>query len=247
MLRGLRLDTTGDYYACEEHFDSEAISHGKRRRWAQMAKLNVSVEDVEVDEDIVRNIVSDHGYSKCYEYNEEEYIEPVDLNMGTDFFLDSNSISCVEETVASNTSESVMEESSQESDTLTESQGESYSQTSDFLSSQETEEVKSEGFFSKAGFVLVSWVSLLGLVHRKCLSEDCEAMVIPEETRISYQGAAVSIHMCCTSNHINIWHSSEFYSKKTEKGRARSKLNVQLATYILCTGMQFSPVEVKKN
>ena len=95
----------------------------------------------------------------------------------------------------------------------------------------------------KEGYILVSWDQILSLLHRQCLTAGCDAMV-PEETETSEQGAAVSFTMCCSSNHSNTWHSSGFYPKKSDKGKARSKLNVQLSTFILLCGLQFSNVEV---
>ena len=101
--------------------------------------------------------------------------------------------------------------------------------------------------FSKDGYVLVSWEKLLRLLHHDCLTPDCHALVVPEETKIAHQGATVSLHLCCTENHVNIWHSSDFYERKTAAGRVRSKLNVRLASYLLTTGLQFSPMEVVIN
>ena len=101
--------------------------------------------------------------------------------------------------------------------------------------------------FSKDGYALVSWEKLLRLLHHDCLTPDCHALVVPEETKIAHQGATVSLHLCCTENHVNIWHSSDFYERKTAAGRVRSKLNVRLASYLLTTGLQFSPMEVVIN
>ena len=92
--------------------------------------------------------------------------------------------------------------------------------------------------------MIVSWKQLLPLLHRQCLTPGCEALVVPEETAVSEQGAAVSVSFCCTDNHVNVWHASEFYSRKHKRGNVRSKLNVKLATYILLTGNHFAPLEV---
>ena len=98
--------------------------------------------------------------------------------------------------------------------------------------------------FEKGGYTLVAWKSLLVVLHRHCLTDGCVGCVDPEDTEISEQGAAVSITLCCSNNHKNTWHNSEFYPKKSEKGKARSKLNTQLSSYVLLTGLQFAPVEV---
>ena len=98
----------------------------------------------------------------------------------------------------------------------------------------------------REGYLLVSWKQLLVVLHHHCLTPGCCALVVPEETVISEQGAAVSFTITCTDNHQNMWHSSEFYPKKADRGKARSKLNVELSSYILLTGLQFAPVKVLK-
>ena len=99
----------------------------------------------------------------------------------------------------------------------------------------------------KNGYLLVSWKQLLVVLHHNCLTPGCCGLVVPEETVISEQGAAVSFTLNCTENHQNTWHSSDFYPKKSDKGKARSKLNTELSSYILLTGLQFAPTQVYSN
>ena len=101
-----------------------------------------------------------------------------------------------------------------------------------------------EELFEKKGYLLVSWKQVLVLLHKHCLTPGCCALTVPEETIISEQGASVTFRVCCTDNHQNTWHSSEFYPKHTEKGLARAKLNVELSTWILPTGLHFAPIKV---
>ena len=98
--------------------------------------------------------------------------------------------------------------------------------------------------FDKEGYLLVSWKRLLPELHKHCLTSGCSASVVPEETIISEQGAAVSVTMFCMDNHKNTWHSSDFYPKKGDHGKARSKLNVLLSSFILLTGLLFAPIQV---
>ena len=100
--------------------------------------------------------------------------------------------------------------------------------------------------FNKKGYLLVSWKKLLPELHKHCLTPGCLSATIPEETIIKEQGAAVSVTMFCMGNHENTWESSEFYPKKGDYGKARSKLNVVLSCFILLTGLLFSPVQVQR-
>ena len=101
MLKLLGVRTGLEYYACEDHFDSEATSGGKRRRWAENAKLNVGISDVLVDEDIVKNVNNDHLYAKDGKRDDKDstYPEALDLKMGEDYFIDSQSLSCKKEII----------------------------------------------------------------------------------------------------------------------------------------------------
>ena len=106
MLEALGIQSHLEYHACEDHFDTEAMSNGKRRRWANNARLNATIEDIQVDRNIIENMKSDHAYSK--ELEEEVCIlDAKDLNMGKDFFCDSQSISCLEEVIDDCTSEDI--------------------------------------------------------------------------------------------------------------------------------------------
>ena len=71
--------------------------------------------------------------------------------------------------------------------------------------------------FEKDGYVLVTWNKILHLIHRHCLTPGCSAIVDPEETRLTEQGAAVTIHLTCLNNHINSWNTSEFYPKQENR------------------------------
>ena len=103
MLTGIGIKSDLEYYACEEHFEVEAIRKGKRRRWAQDARLNVTIEDIKVDPKINENVKCDHNYSKHLEIDDQDYSEcAIDLNMGKDYFCDSQSISCREEVFEEN-------------------------------------------------------------------------------------------------------------------------------------------------
>ena len=98
MLKGIGLKSELEYFACEDHFEVEAIRNGKRRRWAQDAKLNVTIEDIKVDPKIQENVKSEHNYCKDSDLDEQDYGEDaVDLNMGKEYFSDSQSLSCREE------------------------------------------------------------------------------------------------------------------------------------------------------
>ena len=101
MLRQLGVKAEADFYACEDHFDSEAITGGKRRRWALGAKLNVSTSDLELDQDALAGLSADHQYSRTTSVEQEEDVsqEAVSLGMGEEFFTDSQSITCREETL----------------------------------------------------------------------------------------------------------------------------------------------------
>ena len=99
MLKVLGLKTDVDYHICENHFDViESTSFGKKRRWVHDAKIDVTIEDLRIDTNAVTNLRQDHPYSKDNDI-EEDYPEAVDLNMGEDYFVDSQTISCKEETV----------------------------------------------------------------------------------------------------------------------------------------------------
>ena len=101
MLKALGVKTDLEYYACEDHFDPEATSHGKRRRWANNAKLNVNIENMVVDKNAVKGLAEDHTYARDSSKESEcdSNLNAIDLKMGEDYFTDSQSITCVEETV----------------------------------------------------------------------------------------------------------------------------------------------------
>ena len=107
MLAILGIKAGLDYYACEDHFESEATSLGKQRWWAENAKLNVTIEDITVKKAVLDTISFDHKYAKENSHEQEDFEDAVDLKMGTDFFLESQSISCLEETVRNDPEEPV--------------------------------------------------------------------------------------------------------------------------------------------
>ena len=72
MLKFIGIKSELDYHACEDHFDCEAIVNGKRRRWAQDARLKVTIEDIHVDPLMKENLKSDHNYNKEYVIDEND-------------------------------------------------------------------------------------------------------------------------------------------------------------------------------
>lgn len=105
FLKQLNLKSDAQYWACEDHFHSDSVQEGKRRRWSQDAQLNLEPSDVKVNQDAVDSLKSDHIYSKVDAVEECSGLEPdysseaENLALGTDFFLDSQSVLCREETI----------------------------------------------------------------------------------------------------------------------------------------------------
>ena len=83
------------------------------------------------------------------------------------------------------------------------------------------------------------------LLHNQCQTSGCLEAVVKEDTTVTYQGAAVTVNLTCAADHLNHWNASEFYEKLSPRGRARSKLNVRLATYLLLTGHHFNSMKVR--
>ena len=115
MLRLLGIRSDLEYYACEDEFDYEAVTEGKRRRWTATAKLNRTIEDVVFDPEILEDMRRDHAYNKDdgIEKEDDLSVEAVDFKMGEDYFMDSQSISCVEETVTEDNTDARMFEGTQ--------------------------------------------------------------------------------------------------------------------------------------
>ena len=112
MLLALKIKPNLEYYACEDHFEVEAISRGKRRRWASDASLNVTIKDIHIDKLVKESVESDHSYSKGVESEEKENsLEAFDLNLGKDFFCDSQTISYQEEEVGNEENDGLDQES----------------------------------------------------------------------------------------------------------------------------------------
>ena len=100
MLQTLSLRQDLSYYACEDHFEVEAYSRGKRHHWVEDAQLNVTAEDIVIDRLITEAIQSDHRYARDCETEDIDYSEDaLDLDMGSDFFNDSQTISLREEVI----------------------------------------------------------------------------------------------------------------------------------------------------
>ena len=100
MLQSLGIKPNLEYYACEDHFESEAMSNGKRRRWASDARLNATIEDIKVDRAVIESMKSEHSYAKANMTEECDCsLEAKDLNMGKESFCDSQTITCLEEIV----------------------------------------------------------------------------------------------------------------------------------------------------
>ena len=101
MLKQLGIKVDVEYYACEDHFENEAITGGKRRRWAEGAKLNVNTSDIELNQDALDGASADHVYARSNQQEIEEDMsqEAVSLKMGEEFFLESQSLTCREETL----------------------------------------------------------------------------------------------------------------------------------------------------
>ena len=61
----------------------------------------MTVDNIVVDENAVKNLSEDHPYARdsSKEPEVDAYTDAIDLNMGKDYFTDSQSISCKEETV----------------------------------------------------------------------------------------------------------------------------------------------------
>ena len=113
MLESLRIRSDVDYYACEEHFEIDAYSKGKRRRWTENAELNVGISDIMIDDKVKIGMTNDHPYAKeAHLEAEDDLYEAVDLNMGKDFFVDMQSLACKEETVTHPDQDEEMEEES---------------------------------------------------------------------------------------------------------------------------------------
>ena len=103
MLETLSLKPSLDYYACEDHFEIEAYTSGKRRRWVADAQLNVTAEDIVINKLVRESIASDHSYSKDFAMEEKDHsLDALDLKMGEDFFHDSQKISLREEVLEDN-------------------------------------------------------------------------------------------------------------------------------------------------
>ena len=103
MLRQLGVREGLEYWACEAEFDPEALFLGKRRRWADGASLNVGPSDIVRNEEALEGLVADHKYARPGEDEEDEdedfSQDAVDLRVGQDTFMDSQSLDYREETV----------------------------------------------------------------------------------------------------------------------------------------------------
>ena len=102
-LLGIKKDCT--YYVCSCSYELEAVTLGKRRRWADDAKLNIDISDIVKEED-TESVAKDHAYMRDEDDDEEDdhSQRAVDLKMGSDEFNDSGLIDCTEETVEADTS-----------------------------------------------------------------------------------------------------------------------------------------------
>ena len=103
MLRQLGVREELEYWACEAEFDPEAVVLGKRRRWAVGASLNVGPGDIVKNKEALESLATDHQYAMVGEDLEDEdedfSQDAVDLRVGQDTFLDSQSMDYREETV----------------------------------------------------------------------------------------------------------------------------------------------------
>ena len=99
-LLGIKIDST--YYVCSCAYEVEAVTLGKRRRWADDAKLSIGISDI-VKKSETESVAKDHAYMKYTEEEEEredDYSQDaLDLKMGSDEFQDSGSMDYREETV----------------------------------------------------------------------------------------------------------------------------------------------------
>ena len=60
MLQKLHLKQDTDYYACQEHFEEDAIVNGKRRRWSINASLTVNRDDLRINEMLLKGMKMDY-------------------------------------------------------------------------------------------------------------------------------------------------------------------------------------------
>ena len=95
---GIRKDCT--YYVCSCSYELEAVTLGKRRRWADNAKLDIDISNI-VKESDTESVAKDHAYLRDDDDEEEDDFSQsaLDLKMGSDEFNDSGLIDFIEETV----------------------------------------------------------------------------------------------------------------------------------------------------
>ena len=77
-----------------------------------------------------------------------------------------------------------------------------------------------------------------------CREPGCASPVPPGCRTYSYQGALLKVKLECLAGHCSQWHSSSVYSKGDTRGRARSRLNLQLCHFTLTCGLTYSKTQV---
>ena len=99
MLKKLGIRENSIYYVCGCSYDGNAVTVGKRRRWAENAEINAVIGDF-TNKKAVSNSIHEHPYSINHVDDDHDASQDAqDLHMGKELFLDTGDLSYREETI----------------------------------------------------------------------------------------------------------------------------------------------------